>query len=386
MSSVELRSVARVAEPAEFLLAECGVRPQAEPDTPCVTILLCTYNGARFLAAQLASIEQQSHQNWRLIVSDDGSADATLAIVQHFAQRTGKPVELRQGPRLGPAANFQTLAADPAITGDYFAFCDQDDVWHREKLTRALDWMRGAPSDVAAVYGARTRLVCAGGKPIGYSRHFRRPPQFANALVQSIAGANTMLFNGATKRLFEESGPLNVVSHDWWAYQLVSGSGGIVHYDPEPPLDYRQHEDNRIGSNRGLRAQSKRLRMVLNGGFARLERGQSRSAAQRPPPADRRGAPPARRLRTDAQGPLRLAPQGIREVADAAADLPGQCRALDRGSSQEDLKGDTGAWLIADVEPFRFSKSPHSSDIGQLMRAVQPARGIDLAAPECDRG
>jgi glycosyltransferase involved in cell wall biosynthesis len=268
MSGVELRSVARVAEPVEFLLAERSARPQAEADTPCVTILLCTYNGARFLAAQLASIEQQSHQNWRLIVSDDGSTDATLAIVQHFMQRTGKPVELREGPRLGPAANFLALAADPTITSDYFAFCDQDDVWHREKLTRAVEWMRSAPPDVAAVYGARTRLVSAGGKPIGFSRHFRKPPRFANALVQSIAGANTMLFNGATKRLFEESGPLNVVSHDWWAYQLVSGSGGIVHYDPEPPLDYRQHEDNRIGSNRGLRAQLKRLRMVLNGGFA----------------------------------------------------------------------------------------------------------------------
>ncbi len=58
------------------------------------------------------------------------------------------------------------------------------------------------------------------------------------------------------------------MSHDWWAYQLVTGNGGVFRYDPEPHLDYRQHDSNRIGCNRGLRAQWKRLRMVLNGGFA----------------------------------------------------------------------------------------------------------------------
>lgn len=268
MSSVERRSVAKLAEPAEFLLPGLTSQPLPERNAPCITILLCTYNGARFLAAQLASIEQQSHQNWRLIISDDRSTDATLAIIHHFAQRTGKIIEVREGPRQGPSANFLALAADPSIPGDYFAFCDQDDVWHRDKLSRALDWMRAVPEDLPAVYGARTRLICAGGKALGYSRRFSRPPRFANALVQSIAGANTMLFNRATKRMLEETGPLNVVSHDWWAYQLVSGSGGVVHYDPEPPLDYRQHADNRIGSNRGLRAQWKRLRMVMNGGFA----------------------------------------------------------------------------------------------------------------------
>lgn len=269
MSSVERRSFAKLAR-----LGELAPRPQASPaisavsGTPTITILLCTFNGARFLAAQLASIEQQTHQNWRLVVSDDGSSDETLAIVHHFAQRVAQPVELREGPRRGPCANFLALASDPEIEGDYFAFCDQDDVWHHDKLSLALKWMRAVPRDVPAVYGARTRLICAGGKRLGYSRRFRRAPSFANALVQSIAGANTMLFNRATKHLFEQSGQLDVVSHDWWAYQLVSGSGGLFHYDPEPHLDYRQHDANRIGCNRGLRAQLKRLRMVLNGGFA----------------------------------------------------------------------------------------------------------------------
>jgi glycosyltransferase involved in cell wall biosynthesis len=268
MSSVERHSVAKIARSERALSnAPLPCHPPAS-DAPCITILLCTYNGARFLATQLASLERQTHRNWKLFVSDDGSSDSTLAIVHRFAQRVPQVVEVRQGPRRGPSANFLSLATDPDVDGDYFAFCDQDDEWDADKLAFALKWMDEVPSEVPAVYGARTRIVCADGGPRGLSRRFSRPPSFANALVQSIAGANTMLFNRATKKLFERAAQLDVVSHDWWAYQLVSGSGGIFHYDPEPHLDYRQHDANRIGCNRGARAQFKRLGMVLSGGFS----------------------------------------------------------------------------------------------------------------------
>ena len=63
-----------------------------------------------------------------------------------------------------------------------------------------------------------------------------------------------MLFNAAAKRLFEAVPDVRVVAHDWWAYQLVSGAGGTVIYDPEPTVDYRQHGANLIGGNQGLRA------------------------------------------------------------------------------------------------------------------------------------
>jgi glycosyltransferase involved in cell wall biosynthesis len=89
---------------------------------------MCTLDGAQFLPAQLASLEQQTHTNWRLIVSDDGSTDATLKIIENFAQRVPQDVEVRRGPQQGPAANFMSLATDRDIDGDYFAFCDQDDI------------------------------------------------------------------------------------------------------------------------------------------------------------------------------------------------------------------------------------------------------------------
>ncbi len=234
---------------------------------PCVTILLCTFNGAQFLAQQLASLEHQTHWNWRLIVSDDGSTDDTLAILRSFARRVSQSVELREGPRCGPAANFLSLAADPSIKGEYFAFCDQDDIWRSSKLSYALGRLEALPGEFPALYGARTRLMRADGSPLGFSPRFSKPLSFANALVQSIAGANTMVFNRATKRLLEQAGAVNTVSHDWWTYQLVSGAGGTFLYDPVPHVDYRQHSANRIGCNRGLRAQWKRFHMVLKGGF-----------------------------------------------------------------------------------------------------------------------
>lgn len=237
-------------------------------DEPCITILMCTLNGGRFLSSQLASLERQTHRNWRLIVSDDGSDDATLEIVRNFAARVRNFVELRHGPRRGPAANFLSLAADAGVQGDYFAFCDQDDIWYPEKLSTALSWLKTIDGNRAAVYGGRTRLVGADAKPLGYAPEFRKSPHFSNSLVQSIAGGNTMLFNGVTKRVLEESGPLPIVSHDWWIYQLVTGAGGVFYYDPKAHLDYRQHSANHIGSNKGLRAQMKRLRAVLTGRFA----------------------------------------------------------------------------------------------------------------------
>ena len=234
---------------------------------PQITILLATYNGARYIEAQLASLAAQTHTDWRLLVSDDGSTDATLSIVRAFASRVSQPVEISQGPGRGASANFMRMAADPQVGGDYFAFCDQDDVWYPRKLERALEWLRPIGVSRPAVYGARTRLVDADGRPTGFSHRFQRAPSFGNALAQSIAGGNTMLLNRGAKQLFEAAGPLDVVSHDWWLYQLVAGAGGVILYDPEPCLDYRQHGQNAIGGNRTLRARLKRSRMAIAGGF-----------------------------------------------------------------------------------------------------------------------
>jgi glycosyltransferase involved in cell wall biosynthesis len=243
-----------------------GAGPPAE-DT--VTIFLCTLNGERFLAEQLASLESQTFTRWRLVASDDGSTDGTMAILQAFksAHAPGR-AEIIDGPRRGAPANFLSLACRLAPASGYFAFCDQDDVWEPDKLARAVAALNQAPPGVPALYGSRTRLIDARGKAIGLSRRFTRRPFFRSALVQSIVGGNTMVFNDAARRLLAYCGPdVDVPSHDWWLYLLTSACGGIVLYDPRPSVRYRQHGRNVIGANTGMAARLRRLRMLGQGRF-----------------------------------------------------------------------------------------------------------------------
>lgn len=238
-------------------------------DSPLVAILLCTYNGARFLAEQLDSLESQTHQNWVVIASDDGSSDKTLEILQQYQAKwpSGK-LTIRNGPQKGFCQNFLSLACDPQIKADYYAFCDQDDVWLPAKLEVALsNIVANQSDDVPYLYCGRTKYVTENLKPCGMSPLFVFPPSFRNALVQSIAGGNTMVFNQASKNLIEKVGVVDVPSHDWWLYQLISGVEGVVFYDKVPQVLYRQHKFALVGGNNSFPARMERVWMLLQGRF-----------------------------------------------------------------------------------------------------------------------
>ncbi|MEA2905358.1 MAG: hypothetical protein QOI12_2745 [Alphaproteobacteria bacterium] len=236
---------------------------------PRISILLCTFDGAAFLPAQLASFENQTFANWVLAASDDGSSDASRAILSGFQQKWGVGrVDVKSGPGRGYIANFLSLVCSD-IEGDYFALSDQDDVWEPDKLSRALDWLDAIPSHVPALYCSRTRLIDQRDREIGFSPLFRKPPSFANALVQCIAGGNTMVFNESARKIVLSAGPdVDVPSHDWWVYLATTAAGGRVFYDPRPSVRYRVHGRNRIGSNSGWAARYRRCRMLLKGRFA----------------------------------------------------------------------------------------------------------------------
>jgi len=244
-----------------------------------VAILLAARDGARFLPAQLASILRQDHADWSLTVSDDGSADATPDLVERFARRAGPGrVRLVAGPGRGATANFLSLLAGWDGTGSYLAFADQDDVWFPGKLSAALRMLPGP--GVPALYGARTVIAGPDLRPRGLSALPRRPLGFRNALVQNVAGGNTMVMTAAAARLAGaalRAAAAEPAAHDWWLYQIVSGAGGRILFDPAPCLYYRQHGDNLVGANRGWRARLVRAGGVLSGRFAAWNR-QNRSA------------------------------------------------------------------------------------------------------------
>lgn len=234
-----------------------------------VAVLLSTFNGAPFLREQLDSLTQQTHQNWVIFASDDGSSDATLAILSEYQQNLGQDrLVIFAGPRKGFSANFLSLLKRPELDADYYAYCDQDDIWEADKLERGVRWCETVTTTQPALFCGRTRLIDEAGRPIGYSPLFSEPPSFRNALVQSIAGGNTMLFNAAARALLMKTHDGDqIISHDWWTYLVVAGCGGIVHYESIPTIDYRQHGRNLIGSNSGFKDRIVRLRKLLAGTF-----------------------------------------------------------------------------------------------------------------------
>lgn len=234
-----------------------------------VGILLCTFNGQRYLNEQLASITDQSYKNWRLFVSDDGSTDQTLELLHAFKDHYGgNKVVIFNGPKQGSTSNFLSLIDRVHHQCEYYAFCDQDDIWHKDKLSRATVILDNALNARPALYCSSTVYISKSGDYLQGSYVFKNPPSFKNALVQSIAGGNTMIFNRtAASILVKTPFTIKLEAHDWWTYILITGCNGRVYYDPNPTVDYRQHSGALVGENRSLRARIIRIKKLLDGRF-----------------------------------------------------------------------------------------------------------------------
>ncbi len=240
-------------------------------EEPEIAILMAVCNGEEFLDEQLVSLERQTVGRIDIWVSDDGSKDGSPAVLQSWSGRWRRGAfHVSPGPCKGFAENFRSLLVDERVDADFFAFCDQDDIWDDDKLEAGLRCLIAQDAGTPALYCSRTRTLARNGTPVGCSPDFRREPSFRNALVQSIAGGNTMLFNRAAREeLARASSRTGFISHDWWAYLVVTGVGGLVHYSSQPRIGYRQHHENLVGANNTWRARLLRLDELLEGRFAR---------------------------------------------------------------------------------------------------------------------
>jgi glycosyltransferase involved in cell wall biosynthesis len=213
--------------------------------------LLSTWNGARYLHAQLGSLVEQTHPGWSLWYRDDGSHDRTTEIMQAFRLGTGagRCVDISDSKRLGVTKSFlHLLAAAQTSEAQFFAFADQDDVWMPEKLARGIAALAQTAEGVPALYCARQWLVDATLNRRRLSAPVRRPPGFLPALTQNIATGCTIMLNRAAADRVLASQPPDEAWHDWWCYLVVAGSGGVVLADPTPVILYRQHGANVIGA------------------------------------------------------------------------------------------------------------------------------------------
>jgi len=233
-----------------------------------VTILLSTYNGCRFLQQQLNSLYEQTYPDIRILVRDDGSSDSTRNILD--SEQAKGSIDILEGHNnLGPALSFFELLRSAASAGtEYVAFCDQDDVWHPQKIAQAVSALNAATGSAPAMYCSRAEIVDEHLKHIGYTE-MPRKVGFGNALVENMAIGCTILLNRKAIDLIRENLPSKVLIHDWWCYLVISCFGEIV-FDNSTNIKYRQHGANTIGvaTNKFDRFKRK-MRRFFDGGNGR---------------------------------------------------------------------------------------------------------------------
>jgi glycosyltransferase involved in cell wall biosynthesis len=218
-----------------------------------ISIAMATYNGQSHLKEQLESVAAQAVLPLEIVITDDGSHDATAEIVAAFAARAPFPVRFHANPeRLGFAGNF--LHAASLCEGDYVAFSDQDDVWSRDKLARVT--AEFAASDCDLVVHA-VAVVDASLKPSGL-----RFPAFGARTIVGPGGfdpwllapgmamvAKRELFTSVDQRKRPDSklhASDEPMIHDEWLYFIGTALGEVALL-PDALVSYRQHGDNVLG-------------------------------------------------------------------------------------------------------------------------------------------
>ena len=226
---------------------------------PRIAILLSTFQRRALSAAtQLESLLAQSYPDWTLYWRDDGSSDATVAMMQAFANEAGQGrcVHVDHIPgRLRPTASFLSLLrmAHPALgEADMVAFADQDDVWLPEKLARGAAALRQAEPGRPSLYCARQVLVDAELRRLGISPGIGQPAGFPAALTQNVTTGCTIMLNHRASALIAASQAPSATLHDWWCYLTVTAAGGALLDDDEPVVLYRQHTANLVGAPRSM--------------------------------------------------------------------------------------------------------------------------------------
>lgn len=210
------------------------------------------------------SVLHQDFLELTILVRDDGSTDETLRVLEKYSGL--RNVQILQGHNIGVAGSFFTLLEVSSPEAEYVAFCDQDDVWKEDKISRAIGILEKHCNNVPAMYCSRSTLVDEKLNLLGLSQFYGRKPAFGNALVQNIATGSTIVINNAARQLLLRKLPSAAIIHDWWIYLVVSAFGKVI-YDFESRILYRQHSANTIGEKSGLVAKwVKRIRRFLKQG------------------------------------------------------------------------------------------------------------------------
>lgn len=225
-----------------------------------VTVVLATYNGEKYLREQLDSLVRQKGVLVKILVRDDGSTDKTHEILDEYQNRgllswyTGEHLNVQKG--------YLDLLKN-APKSDYYAFCDQDDVWDDDKLLLAATELDEMPVDKPAMYYCGQRLVDENLKLISVHRIAANRNAHTNFLISNVAGC-TAVFNQALVDAVNSKSPNFILMHDSWLFKICLALGGNYYADSAAHISYRQHGNNVAGLNGGVRGKIRQVERYLD--------------------------------------------------------------------------------------------------------------------------
>lgn len=212
-----------------------------------VAVLISTYNGEKYLKEQLDSILNQTYKNIEIVIRDDGSSDSTKEIIKEYRQKHDNII-LKEGTNIGFIKSFFKLLE--ISHADYYAYCDQDDIWLENKLelaVRLLDEADNTKPNLAFgnsdYYDENMKLINEGEKHKTFS--------FQNSLYECVTQGMTMVINQKAKEIIIENLPEKCFFHDWWTYMICSGMGKVF-YSDETVVKYRRFQKNATAEGQNI--------------------------------------------------------------------------------------------------------------------------------------
>ena len=247
--------------------------------TPKVLILMACYNGENYVRQMIASLLAQDYDNMQIIASDDHSSDETMHILQEMAAAHPDRLTCYQPPRrCGSAQKHFMHLLQTFHDAPYVMFCDQDDVWHTDKVSKTLALMRSIEEgDTPCLVHTDLRVVDQDLKELSpsFCHHSGLDGNrlaLNQLLVQNVVTGCTMLMNRSLAELACRSADCDaMMMHDWYIAMLAACCGKVAFLD-EATIDYRQHGGNAVGAKN-----------VRSAGFLwkRLRSGTMRTAIRR---------------------------------------------------------------------------------------------------------
>lgn len=218
---------------------------------PSCLVLLCTYNGEKYLREQLDSILNQKAVDVFIKIADDRSNDDTVNILKEYANKYSNVEFSINEENKKFTYNFIDLLFSVNNTNyDYYAFADQDDVWLDDKLSSAIAILEKSKNENGILYCSNLTIVDKDLNKIGYMEDEKiLKTNKYNILASNIATGCTIVFNNNFLKQATKYYPKNIHLHDYWLL-LIAAFTGEYYYDINSHIFYRQHGNNQIGSNK----------------------------------------------------------------------------------------------------------------------------------------